>query len=353
MQKKNLLGEERIPRRGTTSRPTFPSPCRHPCIRAPGSPRSRRSGAAVPDGADRPGSLDGALDRHPRGDPRDVQNLAADAAGARHPPRAGVGLQDDLRIYFKYESVSPSGSHKSTPPCPGLLQQASRRHAADDRDRRRPVGQRLSMACQVFGLELTVYMVKVSYHQKPYRRLLMELKGAKVHPSPDRATPRPAARRSTPIPTTRQPGARDLRGRRGRVGHPGSKYALGSVLNHVLLHQTVIGVEAIGRLERPTKIPTSSSAASAAAAALPASPPVHAGETRRNAKIRFVGGRAHRLPVADQGRVRLRFRRRRRRSRRCSRCTRSVTTSCRPASTPAACATTPWRRSSAMPTSSA
>jgi tryptophan synthase beta chain len=105
-------------------------------------------------------------------------------------------------------------------------------------------GSALAMACAFYGLELKVYMVKVSYHQKPYRRLMMETYGAKVVPSP---SPDTEAGRQI---LAREP---DNGGSLGiaiseavedAAGHPDSAYALGSVLNHVLLHQTVIGQEA-------------------------------------------------------------------------------------------------------------
>ena len=161
--------------------------------------------------------------------------------------RLEQALGTGSRIYYKYEGVSPAGSHKpNTAVAAGLLQREGRPQAPGDRDRSRPVGERRSrFACQVFGLECKVYMVRVSYEQKPYRRIMMETWGADVVPSPSpdtnagRADPRgrprlaraawasPSPRRSRTPPTRED-----------------TSYSLGSVLNHVLMHQTVIGQEA-------------------------------------------------------------------------------------------------------------
>jgi tryptophan synthase beta chain len=101
------------------------------------------------------------------------------------------------------------------------------------------------MACQIFGLDLTVYMVKVSYQQKPYRRVLMELNGAHVYASPTAHTETGRKALQDDPDTNGSLGLAISEAVEDVVGHPGSKYALGSVLNHVLLHQTVIGEEAL------------------------------------------------------------------------------------------------------------
>ena len=101
------------------------------------------------------------------------------------------------------------------------------------------------MACQMFGLECMVYMVKVSYHQKPYRRSMMQLWGADVIPSPSDKTNAGRAVLADDPESLGSLGIAISEAVEDAVTHPGSKYSLGSVTNHVLLHQTVIGEEAI------------------------------------------------------------------------------------------------------------
>jgi len=101
------------------------------------------------------------------------------------------------------------------------------------------------MACQMFGLECKVYMVKVSYHQKPYRRTMMQLWGADVVPSPTDQTNAGRAVLAEDPASLGSLGIAISEAVEDAVTHPGSKYSLGSVTNHVLLHQTVIGEEAI------------------------------------------------------------------------------------------------------------
>src|SRR5205823_706525 len=115
----------------------------------------------------------------------------------------------------------------------GLLQQAGGGGPAEHRDRRRPVGSALAFACSLFDLECKVYMVRASFEQKPYRRVLMETWGATVEHSPVDEPGHPGS-----LGTAISDAARDAAQR------DDTHYSLGSVLNHVLLHQTVIGLEA-------------------------------------------------------------------------------------------------------------
>ena len=108
-------------------------------------------------------------------------------------------------------------------------------------------GSSLAFACSLFGLECEVFMVGSSYDQKPYRRSMMETWGASVHRSPSRPHRRPAARRPSTRPA--RSGIAISEAVEVAAGDPTCNYALGSVLNHVLLHQTVIGQEAIAQLE--------------------------------------------------------------------------------------------------------
>src|SRR5512142_1077914 len=104
------------------------------------------------------------------------------------------------------------------------------------------------MACQVFGLECTVYMVKVSFHQKPYRKLLMQTYGATVHASPSEQTEFGRKALSADPHCNGSLGMAISEAIEDTVTHPGTKYSLGSVLNHVCIHQTVIGQESIKQM---------------------------------------------------------------------------------------------------------
>ncbi len=118
-------------------------------------------------------------------------------------------------------------------------------------------GSSLALACRLFGLECNVYMVKVSYEQKPYRRMLMHTWGATVHPSPSDQTEygRRILKEDPHCPGSL--GIAISEAIQDTVTHPHTKYALGSVLNHVCLHQTVIGQEAIKQMELAGEEPDS------------------------------------------------------------------------------------------------
>ena len=263
-------------------------------------------------------------------------------------------LDTPAKIFFKYEGVSPAGSHKSNTAVAqayynkldGTTRLATETGAGQ-------WGCALSMACQMFDLECMVYMVKVSYHQKPYRRSMMQLWGANVIPSPSDQTNAGRAVLAEDPESLGSLGIAISEAVEDAVTHPGSKYALGSVTNHVLLHQTVIGEEAILQCQDADAYPDVvigcvGGGSSFGGIALP----LPAREPRRQDEHAPDRRGADRLPDAHQGPVRATTSATRPRARRCSRCTRSATTSCRPASTPAACATTPWRRCSATCTTS-
>ncbi len=155
-------------------------------------------------------------------------------------------LDTPAKIFFKYEGVSPAGSHKSNTAVAqayynkldGTKRLATETGAGQ-------WGCALAMACQMFDLECMVYMVKVSYHQKPYRRSMMQLWGANVIPSPSDQTNAGRAVLAGDPESLGSLGIAISEAVEDTVTHPGSKYALGSVTNHVLLHQTVIGEEAL------------------------------------------------------------------------------------------------------------
>jgi len=150
------------------------------------------------------------------------------------------------RIYYKYEGVSPAGSHKPNSAIPqafynkkaGIKRLATETGAGQ-------WGSSLALACNWFGLECTVYMVKVSYHQKPYRRTMMRMWGAEVFASPSDKTNSGREALAANPDSLGSLGTAISEAVEDAVGRADTNYALGSVLNHVLLHQTIIGLEAI------------------------------------------------------------------------------------------------------------
>jgi len=154
------------------------------------------------------------------------------------------------RIYYKYEGTSPAGSHKpNTAAAQAYYNKKAGTRRLSTETGAGQWGSALSMACSFFGLECTVYMVKVSYEQKPYRKALMHTYGATVFPSP---SPNTEAGRAVLERDPESPGSLGIaisEAVEDAVKNPDTKYSLGSVLNHVLLHQTVIGQETQVQLE--------------------------------------------------------------------------------------------------------
>jgi tryptophan synthase beta chain len=164
--------------------------------------------------------------------------------------RLEMALQTPARIYYKYEGVSPAGSHK---PNTAVAQAFYNREAGVKRLTTETGagqwGSSLAFAGAVFGIEVQVFMVRVSYNQKPYRRALMETYGARCVASPSTET---SYGRSVLAKSPESNGSLGIAISEAveiAAGRDDTKYALGSVLNHVLLHQTVIGQEAMAQLE--------------------------------------------------------------------------------------------------------
>ncbi|MEM2904791.1 MAG: TrpB-like pyridoxal phosphate-dependent enzyme [Candidatus Bathyarchaeia archaeon] len=165
-----------------------------------------------------------------------------------------VGLEKALktpaRIYYKYEGVSPPGSHKPNTAVAQAyfnMKEGVERLATETGAGQ--WGSALAFGCMLFGLKCTVYMVKASYHQKPYRRVLMELWGADVHASPSDKT---EAGRKILAREPDNPGSLGIaisEAVEDALVHDEVNYAIGSVFNHVLLHQTVVGLETKRQLE--------------------------------------------------------------------------------------------------------
>ncbi len=159
-------------------------------------------------------------------------------------------LDTPAKIYFKYEGVSPSGSHK---PNTAVAQAYYNKQEGVKRITTETGagqwGSALSFACNLFGLECEVFMVKISYNQKPYRKIMMQVWGATVHASPTDLT---EAGRKILAEDPDSPGSLGIaisEAIERAVSDPHTKYSLGSVLNHVLLHQTVLGQEAVQQME--------------------------------------------------------------------------------------------------------
>ena len=155
-------------------------------------------------------------------------------------------LQTPARIYYKYEGGSPAGSHKpNTAVAQAYYNQRAGVRRLTTETGAGQWGSSLALACQFFGLECQVFMVRVSYNHKPYRRALIETYGAEVIASP---SPRTASGRAILEQDPECSGSLGIAISEAvevAAGRADTKYALGSVLNHVLLHQTVIGLEAI------------------------------------------------------------------------------------------------------------
>uniref|UniRef100_A0A7V4DG41 Tryptophan synthase beta chain n=1 Tax=Candidatus Caldatribacterium californiense TaxID=1454726 RepID=A0A7V4DG41_9BACT len=170
--------------------------------------------------------------------------------------RLEKALNTPARIYYKYEGVSPAGSHKpNTAVAQAYYNKKDGTKRLTTETGAGQWGSALAMACQFFGLECTVYMVRVSYEQKPYRRVLMETWGAKVYPSPSTRTKAGRDILEKDPSSLGSLGIAISEAIEDAVTTPHSKYSLGSVLNHVLLHQTIIGEEAKLQLEKIGEYP--------------------------------------------------------------------------------------------------
>jgi tryptophan synthase beta chain len=155
-------------------------------------------------------------------------------------------LDTPAHIYYKYEGGSPAGSHKpNTAVAQAYANAAAGVAKLTTETGAGQWGSALAFACQLFGLECEVWMVGSSYDQKPYRRSMMETWGATVHRSPSEETEAGRSQRSHP---TGSLGIAISEAVEVAAQDPDANYALGSVLNHVLLHQTVIGQEALAQM---------------------------------------------------------------------------------------------------------
>lgn len=164
--------------------------------------------------------------------------------------RLEKALDTPARIYFKYEGGSPVGSHKPNTAVPQAYfnaQEGTKKITTETGAGQ--WGSALAFATAQYGLESEIWQVRISYDQKPYRRTMMELYGATVHPSPSDLTDAGRSILAQDPNSTGSLGLAISEAVEACVKDPNAKYALGSVLNHVLMHQTIIGQEALKQLE--------------------------------------------------------------------------------------------------------
>jgi len=171
--------------------------------------------------------------------------------------RLEKALDTPAHIYYKYEGVSPVGSHKPNTAVPqAFFNKEAGTKALTTETGAGQWGSALAMACNFFGIDLEVYMVKVSYHQKPYRRIIMENFGAQVYASP---TDRTQYGKSVLAQDPNSPGSLGIAISEAvevaATSNGAKKYSLGSVLGHVLMHQTVVGLEALEQMELAGEYP--------------------------------------------------------------------------------------------------
>src|SRR5574338_1135968 len=171
--------------------------------------------------------------------------------------RLEKALGTPAHIYYKYEGASPAGSHKpNTAIAQAFYNKKAGTKAMTTETGAGQWGSSLAFACNIFGLDLEVYMVKVSYQQKPYRRNLMETYGSKVYASPTNMT---NYGRSVLAQDPDNPGSLGIAiseaVEAAATSNGAKKYGLGSVLNHVLMHQTVIGEEALKQMDLANEYP--------------------------------------------------------------------------------------------------
>ena len=217
-------------------------------------------------------------------------------------------LKTPRRIYFKDESQSPPGSHKpNTAVAQAYYNKKAGIYRLTTETGAGQWGTALSFACKMFGMECKVYMVKVSYQQKPYRRSMMHMWGAKVTASPSEET---EAGRQILAMDPDSPGSLGIaisEAVESAVQRDDTNYSLGSVLNHVMLHQTVIGLEAEKQMQLAGDFPDviigcCGGGSNFAGLSFPFIP-----HKLRGRNIRFVGAEPHSCPTMSRGQYRYDF----------------------------------------------
>ncbi|HAM36572.1 MAG TPA: TrpB-like pyridoxal phosphate-dependent enzyme [Elusimicrobia bacterium] len=246
---KILLPEKDMPRQWYNIIPDLPKPLNPPISPATGKPVSPEElGAIFPMGL----ILQEASAQRYIDIPEEVLEIYRlwRPSPLFRAKRLESRLGTPARIYYKYEGVSPAGSHKLNTAVPqayynmkeGISKISTETGAGQ-------WGSAMALACNFFGIKLHVYMVRVSYEQKPYRKFMMETWGASVTPSP---SPLTRAGRDILAKEPDSPGSLGMaisEAVEEAATHEDVHYALGSVLNHVCLHQTIIGLETRQQLE--------------------------------------------------------------------------------------------------------
>ena len=165
-------------------------------------------------------------------------------------------LKTTARIYYKYEGGSPAGSHKpNTAVAQAFYNKAEGTKRLTTETGAGQWGSALAFATKIFELECMVYMVRISFEQKPYRKSMMRVWGAEVVPSPSDRTQAGKRIRAENPDSTGSLGIAISEAIEDAAGREDTKYSLGSVLNHVLMHQTIIGEEALVQMERAGAMP--------------------------------------------------------------------------------------------------
>jgi tryptophan synthase beta chain len=165
-------------------------------------------------------------------------------------------LKTTAKIYYKYEGVSPPGSHKpNTAVAQAFYNKAEGTKRLSTETGAGQWGSALAFAARIFDLECMVYMVRISYEQKPYRKSMMQVWGATVVPSPSELTNAGRKIRAEHPDSTGSLGIAISEAVEDAATRDDTKYSLGSVLNHVLMHQTIIGEEALLQMERAGAMP--------------------------------------------------------------------------------------------------
>ena len=254
-QAKYLMGEDRIPRAWYNIMADLPSP--PPPVLHPGTGQPVGPSDLAPLF---PMALIGqevSQERHIEipGPVRDVYRMWRPTPLHR-ARRLEKALGTGARIFYKYEGVSPAGSHKpNTAVAQAFYNKEQGVAKLSTETGAGQWGSALAFAGALFGLEVKVYMVKVSYNQKPYRRALMETYGAKCVPSPSNETDSGRAILKSHPDSPGSLGIAISEAVEVAAKNADTKYSLGSVLNHVLMHQTVIGQEAIEQMEQADAYP--------------------------------------------------------------------------------------------------
>ncbi len=211
-------------------------------------------------------------------------------------------LKTPARIYFKDESVSPPGSHKpNTAVAQAYYNKQAGIYRLTTETGAGQWGTSLSFACKMFGMECKVYMVKVSYEQKPYRRSMMHMWGAEVVASPSEET---LAGRQMLAADPESPGSLGIaisEAVEAATQRDDTNYSLGSVLNHVMLHQTVIGLEAEKQMELAGDSPNVVIGCCGGGSNFAGLTFPYLAQKFKGKEIRFVGAEPHSCPTISRG----------------------------------------------------